>query len=203
MGAKEYLDLNGSFYQSPLVDTVRKFHVFMESCGGTYAIIGGMAVLHHGGLRTTHDVDVLTTKEDWARATSSPSDDFDFGLDHAVDRSNNIAVDVLFAGDNWDTAIRLPDPKDTREYDDELNAYFINLISLLEIKTAVYIAKRETDGIELAAKDLSDIAMLIQVHSSRLGSEVVEQLHPAVKSQFSEILRNVRRASNKKRPGQE
>ncbi len=195
MDPVDYLRMNGDFYRSPLVDTVRRVHGLMQRAVADYAVIGGMAVIRHGGLRTTHDVDILTTREAWQSAQSVEDSDLVRGSDHAQDTANGVPVDVLFAGDDWDMPFSLPAPTDhVREFDPRFGAYYVSLPWILSIKTGVYIAKRAVDGPELAAKDLADLVLLIQTNDERLTPAVLERIHPAVRRWFETILANVRRS---------
>jgi hypothetical protein len=194
MNPVDFLRLNGDFYRSPLVETVRRIHELMERAGGTYAVIGGMAVIRHGGLRTTHDVDILTTRETWDSARSVESSPLVGAKDHAEDATTGVPVDLLFAGDDWDMPFALPAPTgDVREFDPRFGAYYVSLPWLLSIKTGAYVATRDADGPELAAKDLADLVLLIQKNGERLTPELLGRLHPTVRREFEAILTAVRR----------
>lgn len=71
MNAKQVLELNGDFRNSPLLDTARRLHACFSRHGIPYTIIGGLAVVRNGAVRTTVDVDVLLGKQDRERARAA------------------------------------------------------------------------------------------------------------------------------------
>lgn len=96
-----------------------------------------MAVIRNGCSRTTIDIDILTTREGWHYIRNIPEIPFNTWIDHAVDKKNNIDIDVLFPGDDREMLIPLPHPDRVKEYDEDFGANFIGLKPLLELKTAV------------------------------------------------------------------
>ena len=64
MTAKDLLELNGDFRSSPLLDTVRRLHRLFTENRIPYAVIGGLAVIRNGAVRTTIAVDLLVRKQD-------------------------------------------------------------------------------------------------------------------------------------------
>jgi hypothetical protein len=125
MSPEEVLTLNGDFKRSPLLDTVRRLHAIFAAGRVPYVIIGGLAVVRNGAVRTTIDVDVLLRREDWSRACASLGAAFETGADRAKDRRNGVDVDVHMV-------IPLPDPSAQSDYDDRLGANFLNLRGVLE-----------------------------------------------------------------------
>ena len=192
MTAKELLELNGNFRQSPLIETIRILHRIFTAQSVDYAVIGGMAVVRSGAVRTTHDVDVLTTREGWSRIRSCDPEELETDNDPARCRQTGVEIDVLFAGDDWDMVFPLPQPSDVSEYDEELGANFVSLPDLLELKCAVYLRKRNKYGIELAAKDLADIVDLIRSNREKITDQFVSRLHPGVQEELARICRKVR-----------
>jgi hypothetical protein len=81
----------------------------------------------------------------------------------------------------------VPEPEAVREYDRELGAYYIDLLHLLELKTAVFIKKREEDGIEIAAKDLADIVALTENNRETITADFIENMDPAVRGEYRNI----------------
>jgi hypothetical protein len=162
MTAASLLRQNGNFKESPLLETVKKIHRLMSRPDLSYAVIGGLAVIRNGAARTTMDVDILTRRDDWVKLQGYAEERLILELDSGVDRETGVDIDVIFPGDDWEMVIPMPDPEDVKEYDTELGAFFISLPRLLELKTAVFMKKREEDGIEIAAKDLADVVALTQ-----------------------------------------
>ncbi len=187
---------NGDFRESPLIDTVRRIHRVLSSLQVPYAVIGGMAVLKNGAARTTLDVDLLVDKDCWNRLRESPPEEFDLQMDSAVDLSNGIEIDVLFPGDDWAMVISMPDPEKVREYDVGLEAYFIDLLHLLEMKTAVFIKKRDEDGLEIAAKDLADIVALTEKNGEKISPEFIDRMRKEVRGEYEKIAKKILKRGN-------
>jgi hypothetical protein len=175
-----------------LLDTARKLHKILTDKKVPYVIIGGLAVVRNGAVRTTHDVDVLLRKEDWDRVSPLLNKWFDIQQDHAEDRENGVPVDVLYSGDDWDMVLPLPEPAEVAEFDQELGANFLGLGQLLQLKTAVYLAKKRDDGIELAAKDLADVVELLKANPDRVTPSLLAGLHPVVRAELKRVLKKLR-----------
>jgi hypothetical protein len=187
MTAKDLLELNGDFRRSPLLDTARKLHRLLTQKKIPYVIIGGLSVIRNGALRTTGDVDILVRKEQWPEIRRALDGSFAFEVDAAVDRETDVPVDFLYAGDDWDMILPLPDPSQISEYDSGLQANFLTLPSNLEIKTAVYLQKKRDDGIEIAAKDLADVVELLRSNRERLSAETFSGMHPRIRRELQQI----------------
>ena len=192
MTAKKLLELNGNFRKSPLLETIRILHRIFTVQSVDYVVIGGMAVIRSGSVRTTHDVDVLTTRAGWSRIRSCGSEELETDIDSARCRQTGVEIDILFAGDDWGMVFPLPQPSDVSEYDEELGANFISLQDLLELKCAVYLQKRNEYGIELAAKDLADIVDLVRSNREKITDQFVSRLHPGVREELARICRKVK-----------
>ena len=65
MTAKRILSVNGDFKHSPLMQSLRRVHRLFERHSLSYAVVGGLAVVRHGAVRTTADIDVLTSENGW------------------------------------------------------------------------------------------------------------------------------------------
>ena len=192
MTAKELLERNGDFRSSPLLNTARKLHSLLSAAAVPYVIVGGLAVVRNGAVRTTQAVNILLRREDWARAAPVLGKRFDIQLDHATDRENNVPVDVLYSGDDWDMVLPLPEPAEVAEFDSELGASFLGLGQLLQLKTAVYLARKRDHGIELAAKDLADVVELLKANSDRVPAPLLAGLHPVIRAELKRLLRRLR-----------
>ena len=158
-------------------------------------------MIRNRAIRTTQDVDVLVRKEDWPEIRKSLSDDFAIEVDSAVDLDTNVDVDFLFAGDQRDGSGPLPDPVLFLEFDSDLQANFLPLLRILELKTAVYLQKKRDEGIEIAAKDLADVVELLTHNRERLTPELMQKLHPAIKKELERIRRKIRDRSGRPRTG--
>lgn len=191
MNPVEYLDMNGTFHESPLVDTLRRIHDLLADRDIPYAVIGGMAVIRCGGRRTTHDIDLLMRRQDWEKITASNPKELECGIDTAVDTRNGIPIHVLFTDDDREMVFPLPDPVASGEYDETFGAYFMRLDLLLELKTAVYLQKLKDDGIEFAAKDLTDVVELIRNNRGTITPDTIDTMHPGVRQELSRIWKRV------------
>ncbi len=163
----------------------------------SYAIVGGMAVVRNGTVRTTVDVDILTGRDDWEFIRRDVPEGFRVHVDHAFDTETGVEIDVLFPGDDWEMVIPVPEPDSIRVFDDEIGAFYIDLHPLIEWKTAVYIKKREKDGIEIAAKDLADIVALTEPNIDIVDEQFIESIHPAVREEVRTIAEAVRKKNRR------
>ena len=202
MTAKDLLNLNGDFRSSPLLDTARKLHRLLEQQDIPYVIIGGLSVIRNQAVRTTRDVDLLVRREDWPRIREALADGFAIKIDSdrnisAVDRDTNVQVDILFAGDDWDMIVPLPDPVEVLEHDSDLGANFLSLPAILELKTATYLQKKRDEGIEIAAKDLSDVVELLKNNQENLSLEALSGLHPRIRKELKRIQQKLHRRSGR------
>lgn len=190
MTAKELLEINCDFKKSPLIESLRRIHTLFNKNSVEYAVIGGMAVVRNGAVRTTDDIDVLTNEDGWKKIIEENTPGFNTGLDHAVDTINGIDIDILFTGNKWEMVIPVPMVDDIKEFDDELGAWFIDLLHLIELKTAVYMKKKSEDGIEVAAKDLADIVALTK--NNEIDECFIQKLNQKVRSEFRGIWNRVK-----------
>jgi hypothetical protein len=197
MTAEDVLEVNGDFSSSPLLDTARRLHRLFSEMQIPYAIIGGLAVIRNGAVRTTIDVDVLVRKQDWPEIRRSLSGGFMIEVDGAVDQKTQVPVDFLYAGDDWDMVVPLPDPEKVSEYDDLLQVNVMSLPAILELKAAVYLQKKRDDGIEIAAKDLADVVELLRSNRERLTAESYAAMHPRVRRELERIQRKLRRRGSR------
>ncbi len=193
MTAKDLLNLNGDFRSSPLLDTARKLHRLLTQQDIAYVIIGGLSVIHNHAVRTTQDVDLLVRKEDWSRIREALAGGFTVQVDSAVDRDTNVQVDILFAGDDWDMIVPLPDPLEVLEYDSILEANFLTLQANLELKTATYLQKKRDEGIEIAAKDLADVVELLKNNQENLSPELFAGFQPRIRRELKRLRKKIHR----------
>jgi len=192
MTPRELLERNGDFRTSPLMRAARKIHGLLAAHGVDYVIIGGMSVIRNGAVRTTQDIDVLIRKDQWPQTRELLSASFLVQGETAVDRESGVPVDFLFAGNHWDMIVPLPDPAQTAEYDADLEANFLSLSAILELKTAVFLQKKRDEGIEVAAKDLADVVQLLERNRERLSPGLLEKIHPRIRKELAGIQRRLR-----------
>jgi len=193
MTAKRILEINGDFHNSPLLDSLRRINKLFSEYSIPYAVIGGLAVVRNGAVRTTIDIDILTSKDGWSRIREAAPEEFKTGMDHAVDKKNGVDIDVIFSGNDWEMVIPLPRAEEIREYDKELEAWFIDLPHLIELKTAVFLKKKIEDGFEIAAKDMADITALMENNLQKMTRVFIQKIRPEVRDEVSNILNKVKK----------
>ena len=155
-----------------------------------YAIVGGMALFHHGLRRFTEDVDILVTKtslrkihdELEGRGYLPPFTN----SKHLRDTSLGVKIEFLttgdFPGDGKPKPVAFADPADVGSEVDGI--CYVNLPTLVEMK----LASGMTNPGRL--KDLADVMELIKVLS--LPPTFSEVLNPYVKARFDELWANAR-----------
>ncbi len=124
---------------------------------------------------------------------NAPEAPFNTWTDRAVDKKNNIDIDVLFPGNDWEMLIPLAHPDTVKEYDEDFGANFIGLKPLLELKTAVYLKKKKEEGIEIAAKDLYDVVELIKKNHNRITDNFMGKMNPVIAEEIRRISARVKR----------
>ena len=199
MTAKEILNLNGDFARSPLLDTLHRLDAYFGSENIPYAVIGGLAVVRNGARRTTIDIDILINREDWKHISDNIPNFLEVSCDSAKDRTNQVDIDILFPGNEWEMEIELPNPRDIGERDEDLGGVFAGLVPLLMIKCAVYRKKLREDGIEIAAKDLYDLTELLKARGSELTTTDYDKMPQAIAATLKDIYSKVK--GKGRRPG--
>ena len=204
MTAARILQLNGDMTpDSPMMEVVRRIHALCSAHDIPYCVIGGMAVIRNGHARTTIDVDVLTLRKDWVKALPLDGEIVSEGVDICRDKKTGVRIDILFADEDWEMVIPMPDPRKVGEFDASFGATFIGLHDLVQLKTAVYLDKLREHGPSTAAKDLADVQALIKNNLARFSKEMMESYDPAVRTQcmetFKEVVREARSGKKKRR----
>ncbi len=187
MTPKEILNLNGDFKQSPLLDTLHRLDALFTESDIPYAVIGGLAVIRNGAHRTTMDIDILIKSDDWDTIRKKQPDFLEVKPDSARDRINQVDIDILFPGNEWDMEVPLPNPEEISERDENLSGMFAALVPLLMIKCAVYRKKLIEDGIEIAAKDLYDLSELLKIR----GAELTEDDYGTMPESIASTLKGI------------
>jgi hypothetical protein len=202
MTAERLLHLNGDLEdpgKSEMMDAVRRFHAFSRRHDLPYCVVGGMAVIRNGLLRTTGDIDILTFKKNWRQVHPVEGEISSEGFDKCVDRKSGITIDILFADEDWEMVMDMPDPRKVGEYDETLGAIFIGLHDLVQLKMAVYLSKLKEHGPATAARDLGDVQGLMEKNLARFSKETVAQYHPAVRKRCLKALEEVARAATSRK----
>ena len=168
----------------PFRSVIRALHGALEAAGVAYSIIGGVAVVRAGSVRTTGDIDILVRRDEWHAILARDVDEsevIEFGQDWADHRVSGVPIDVLFAGDDWELPFLMPNPEGVREWDDSAGAWFMKPAALLELKAAIYQSKLREYGASVAAKDLSDVSSLLASRPELRRPDRLERLHPSVR----------------------
>jgi hypothetical protein len=201
MTAAEVLRLNGDLHDSGMMAIVRRFHAVSVSRGLPYCVIGGLAVVRNGYPRTTADVDILTYKREWSRLLPLEEGGIaSKGLDACVDAETGETIDILFADEDWEMVLPMPDPRTVGEFDEELGACFIGLHDLVQLKMAVHLSKLRESGAGAAARDFGDVFELISRNLGLFSEDRIQTYSPAVRQECREAYASaVREATRVKR----
>jgi hypothetical protein len=198
MTAAEALRLNGDMKRdSPLMEAIRRFHALSVSRGFPYCIIGGAAVIRNGYPRTTVDVDVLTLKSEWKKVLPLEGEIHSDGADACTDVKTGLKIDIRFSEDDWGMPIAMPDPRRASEFDEGLGGRFTTLHDLVQLKTAVYLAKLRENGEDVASKDRSDVFELIRRNLARFSQETLQAYPPAVRDHCLKAFESALRAEKR------
>jgi hypothetical protein len=171
--------------KSDVQEAARRLEARLQELQIPYAVAGGLAVVAHGHLRVTVDVDVLLTPDGlrrfkeaslgrgWLERVAGGR-----GLRDAV---CNVPIDVLltgsYPGDGKPHGIQFPDPAAVAVVMAE--GRFLQLRTLVELKLASGIWAIDR------LQDLADVIKLIRVN--QLPEEFAEQLHATVRAKYREL----------------
>ncbi len=136
---------------------------------------------------------MLVRRPDWDSVRVHAVAGFVFRQDDAGDEMNGVTIDILFAGDDPDMVVRLPDPLDVREWDESLDAWFINWRALVTRKTAVFLSKKLEYGVAVAARDLGDVAALVETHLEEIDDLFALPIPRQVKRVLKRTVKGVRK----------
>lgn len=171
--------------KSAVFDALRKITKRLAELNIPYAIVGGMALFHHGLRRFTEDVDILVTKDDLKVIHEHLS-----GLGylpphqqskHLRDTELGVRIQFLttgeYPGDGKEKPIRFAHPKSVSSISDGIS--YVNLVTLVELKLA---SGMTSPG---RMKDLSDVLELIK--TLNIPADYSQQLNPYVRDKFTEL----------------
>ncbi len=164
---------------------LRKIAKRLDGLGIDYAIVGGMALVHHGYQRFTSDVDILITREDRDRLHREVE-----GLGYLPpfsgskdlrDTDLGVRIEFLttgdFPGDGKPKPVAFPEPGTVSELDEGVR--YITLPALVTLK----LASGMTNTGRL--KDLADVQELIKL--KQLPRSFGDQLPEYVRTKYFEI----------------
>jgi len=164
-----------------VAETLERVTKRLKEEGIPYAIIGGMALVAHGYVRFTNDVDVLTTPEGFSRVherfvrrgyrLEGPKTlrDMQTGVDIEFITSSE------FPGDGKPKPVGFPNPKDVAVDRDGISV--ISLPKLIELKLASGLSAEHR-----RLRDLADVQDLII--ALELPRALGEQMDPSVRGEF-------------------
>src|SRR3954469_16218249 len=139
---------------------LRKIVKRLDALGIPYAVVGGMALVHHGYRRFTDDVDILVTREDLDKLHREV-EGLGYlppfaGSKHLRDTELSVKIEFLttgeFPGDGKPKPVAFPEPGSVAEEDDGIR--YISLAALVSLK----LASGMTNAGRL--KDLADVQEL-------------------------------------------
>lgn len=176
----------------PVHQTLKEITRRLTELGIPHAVVGGMALVAHGYLRTTVDVDLLVTAEG-LRTIHEKLDGIGYlppfeGSKNLRDTRTGVRIEFIvtgqFPGDGKPKPVAFPDPA-TETVTEEIDGIrYVNLPTLIELK----LASGMTNPGRL--RDLADVQELIRV--LKLRAEFAEQLNPFVRSKFGEFFAALR-----------
>ncbi|MDQ2732666.1 MAG: nucleotidyltransferase family protein [Armatimonadota bacterium] len=162
----------------------------LEELSIPYAVIGGMALFHHGFRRFTEDVDILVTKDN-LKIIHERLEGLGYlppfaNSKHLRDTTFGVKIEFLttgeYPGDGKRKPVSFPDPK-TVSFDAD-GVRYINLEKLVELK----LASGMTNAGRL--RDLSDVMQLIKALD--LAIDFAGQLDPYVRDKYRELWTDAR-----------
>ncbi|GIK15091.1 MAG: hypothetical protein BroJett003_00550 [Planctomycetota bacterium] len=171
----------------PVHQTLTEITRRLADLGIPYAVVGGMALVAHGYLRTTVDVDVLVTA-DGLKAIHEKLEGTEYlplfaGSKNLRDTKTGVRIEFIvtgqFPGDGKPKPIAFPDPASASVVETIDGVNYVNLPTLVELK----LASGMTNPGRL--RDLADVQELIRV--LKLPKEFADRLNPFVRSRYVEV----------------
>lgn len=158
-----------------VLDMAREVTNLLRAAGIAGAVIGGVAVVLHGHLRTTKDVDILVSPPLESLVELLTSNGFVFDRDAKEFVKHGVPVHLV-----------LPDqigapPKE------QIDLEGITTISLADL---INMKLRSGSSNPLRAQDLADVIGLIRHHS--LTSGFASQVDKALRPEFRKLVRLIR-----------
>ena len=166
-------------------ESLRRITGKLQELGIPYAVVGGMALFHHGYRRFTEDVDLLVTKDDlktiheklvglgWFPPFANSK--------HLRDAQTGVKIEFLttgdYPGDGKPKPVSFPDPRFANLEIDGM--HFIDLSHLVEMKLASGMSNINR------MKDLTDVMEAIKLIP--LPAEFAEKLDPYVRDKYAEL----------------
>lgn len=181
------LDEGGRLFvgTSEVNKTLKRITKRLDELGIPYAVAGGMAMIAHGYVRFTDDVDILVTREDlhrlhadvdgrgWVRPFS--------GSKNLRNADTGVKIKFLLAGDypgdGKPKPVAFPNPHEVAVEIEGIK--YLNVATLINLKLASYMTGRDR------VKDLGDVQELMKALG--LADEVTEAIDPYVRHLYVEL----------------
>lgn len=181
------LDEGGRLFvgTSEVNKTLRRITKRLDELGIPYAVAGGMAMIAHGYVRFTDDVDILVTREDlhrlhdevdgrgWVRPFS--------GSKNLRDADTGVKIEFLltgdYPGDGKQKPVAFPSPKGVAVEIEGIK--YLNVATLINLKLASYMTGRDR------AKDLGDVQELMKALG--LADELTDSIDPYVRHLYVDL----------------
>lgn len=167
---------------NPVFQTLHTITQKLQHLGIPHAVMGGMALVAHGYLRTTEDVDILVSSSSLKSIHDSL---IGLGYRPVFEGSKNIrdsqtgvriefVIAGQFPGDGKPKPVAFPDPSEVAVEIDGI--HYLSLPALIELKLASGITNSGR------IKDLADVQEMIR--SLKLPVTFANQLNPFVRNEF-------------------
>lgn len=152
-----------------------------EEVGGAFKLVGGIAVVHHGYLRTTQDIDVLVDGTTLARvAALAPARGFVVEtrtrLRHVA---SGVAVDLLVAGEHVPRPGSAPYPEPSLVAGSPDDDRVVGLGPLLELKLRAH-----------RHQDSADVVALLKPMDEARYLEMEAAMPPELRRQLADLRRD-------------
>jgi hypothetical protein len=161
-----------------VLETAREVTLLIRESGATAAVIGGIAVMLHGHVRATVDVDVYVEGEPGPLAARLVGAGFAFDPSRREFRRDLVPIHIV-----------RPDqvPDNPREYVEIDGIGTVSLADLITMKL------RSGSSNLLRAQDLADVIALVRRHG--LGSSFAARLPKDLRPAFRKLARAIGRES--------
>lgn len=170
--------------------TLTKLAHALENAGIDYAIVGGMALVLHGYVRATQDIDVLlSTKGLEAFTRTLVGRGFVAAFPGAIrafrDSETGVIIEILisgeFPGDGRPKPVKFPEPQRASIYKENIRV--VSLRTLIEMKLASGLSAPNR------LKDLADVQELIQCLN--LERSMVLHLNESVQAEYIRLWKTI------------
>ena len=190
-GATAIREASRFFMQTdPVHESLGEITSRLGKLGIPYAVMGGMALVAHGYLRTTEDVDILVTQDGLQEIHRSVvglgyRPVFE-GSKNVRDTRTGVRIEFVVAGgypgDGKPKPVAFPNPTDVAVEIDGIR--YVRLATLIELKLASGMTNPGR------VRDLGDVQELIRV--LKLPDDFANQLNPYVRDKFLELASAIR-----------